>query len=65
LVEIEVRGDLIIDCNGQTVDANPAGPVGTPSGNGAPGGTFLSSFIVAQRDTKDRSPSGYGAVTQQ
>jgi len=40
-VEIEIRGDLIDDCNGQKVDAN---------GNGTPGGTFLSSFRVGARD---------------
>jgi hypothetical protein len=45
-VEIEVRGDFIVDCNGQTVDANVRGLCGVPSGNGAPGGTFLSSFGV-------------------
>jgi hypothetical protein len=36
-VELEVRGDFIIDCNGQMVDAN---------GNGTPGGTFISTFLV-------------------
>lgn len=36
-IEIEVRGDLIIDCNGQAVDAN---------GNGTPGGTLLSSHTL-------------------
>jgi hypothetical protein len=46
-VEIEVRGDFIVDCNGQTVDANAVGLKPYPSGNGAPGDTFLSSFRVA------------------
>lgn len=46
-VEIEVRGDFILDCNGQTVDANPVGLSPYPSGNGAPGDTFLSCFRVA------------------
>jgi len=46
-VEIEVRGDFILDCNGQTVDANAAGLYPYPSGNGSPGGTFLSTFRVA------------------
>ena len=36
-IEIEVRGDVIIDCNGQAVDAN---------GNGTPGGTLLSCHIL-------------------
>lgn len=47
-VEIEVRGDFIIDCNGQTIDANAVGHSPFPTGNGTPGGTFLSSFRVAQ-----------------
>jgi hypothetical protein len=47
LVEIEVRGDYIVDCNGQTVDANAAGLRAAPTGNGTPGGTFLSTFRVA------------------
>lgn len=46
-VEIEVRGDLIIDCNGQPVDANALGLLAYPTGNGSPGGTFFSSFRVA------------------
>ncbi|HZR83909.1 MAG TPA: hypothetical protein VFD92_22630 [Candidatus Binatia bacterium] len=49
LVEIEVRGDYIIDCNGQTVDADPVGLLPVPTGNGAPGGRYLSSFRVAPR----------------
>jgi len=46
-VEIELRGDFIVDCNGQTVDANAVGLSPAPTGNGSPGGTFLSSFRVA------------------
>lgn len=45
-VEIEIRGDYLIDCNGQAVDANPVGTRATPSGNGTPGGTYLSTFVV-------------------
>jgi hypothetical protein len=45
-VELEVRGDFIVDCNGQTVDANPRGLTKVPTGNGTPGGTFLSTFLV-------------------
>jgi hypothetical protein len=46
-VEIEIRGDFILDCNGQTVDANAVGLSPNLSGNNTPGGTFLSSFRVA------------------
>jgi hypothetical protein len=52
LVEIQIHGDYIIDCNGQAVDANAAGLVPAPSGNGTPGGTFLSNFRVAPRDAQ-------------
>lgn len=48
-VEIEVRGDLIIDCLGQQVDANARGRLPFPSGNHSPGGTYVSSFIVGPR----------------
>lgn len=48
-VEIEVRGDLIEDCLGQTVDANTHGRSAVPSGNGAPGGNYLSTFMVGKR----------------
>jgi hypothetical protein len=50
LVEIAVFGDLIVDCNGQTVDANAVGLLPAPTGNGTPGGTFHSNFRVAQSD---------------
>jgi hypothetical protein len=46
-VAIEIRGDFILDCNGQAVDANALGLYPHPSGNGTPGGTFLSTFRVA------------------
>ena len=45
-VEIEVRGDFIVDCNGQTVDANAVGLSPSPTGNGKPGDSFLSTFCV-------------------
>jgi len=45
-VEIEVRGDFILDCNGQPVDANSVGLTPAPTGNGTPGGTMLSTFRV-------------------
>jgi len=58
LVEIEVRGDFILDDCGQAVDANAVGirpPRANerPTGNGTPGGSFLSTFRVGQK------PSGY------
>lgn len=45
-VEIEVRGDLILDCHGQAVDANAMGLHYVPTGNGTPGGTYVSTFRV-------------------
>src|SRR5262249_6416846 len=35
-VEIEIRGDLIVDCSGQTVDADTPGLKVAPSGDGVP-----------------------------
>jgi hypothetical protein len=58
-VELEVRGDFIVDCNGQTVDANPHGRVPVPTGNGTPGGTFLSTFLVGPAPTPSRPPDYY------
>jgi hypothetical protein len=51
-IEIEVRGDFILDCNGQAVDANAAGRRPVPTGNGTPGGTFLSTFAVLPQPPK-------------
>ena len=48
IVEIEVRGDFILDFNGQTVDANSRGLLKPPTGNSTPGGTFLSTFRVKE-----------------
>lgn len=57
-VEIEVRGDFILDCHEQAVDANAigfalqtngAGSSARSSGNGTPGGTLLSVFRIQQR----------------
>lgn len=54
-IEIEVRGDFIIDCNGQPVDANALGLSTVRTGNGTPGGTFLSGFrVAAAREEQDR-----------
>jgi hypothetical protein len=62
-VEFEVRGDFIVDCNGQTVDANAVGLSPVPTGNGTPGGTFLSTFSVdtALPEKYNRSAQNYGA----
>ena len=49
-VEIEIRGDLILDCHGQAVDANAVGLRAVPTGNGTPGGTYLSTFRVAPKN---------------
>jgi hypothetical protein len=57
-VEIEIRGDLIIDCNGQPVDANALGLAPYPTGNGAPGGTFFSSFRVESKFKPDEPAQG-------
>lgn len=59
-IELEVRGDLIVDCNGQTVDANSFGHSAVPSGNGTPGGTFLSTFLVGPAPTPSR-PAAYNS----
>lgn len=48
VVEIEIRGDLIIDCSGQAVDANSIGLQAVPTGNGTPGGTYFSTFKVTR-----------------
>jgi hypothetical protein len=55
-VEIEVRGDFIVDCNGQPVDANARGLSPAPTGSGQPGDTFLSTFGVAQRSAQVTKP---------
>jgi hypothetical protein len=49
-VEIEARGDFILDCNGQPVDASSVGLMPAPTGNGTPGGTMLSTFRVARAE---------------
>lgn len=49
LVEIEIYGDYILDCNNQPVDAEARGNWPFPSGNGSPGGTFRSNFRLAAK----------------
>jgi hypothetical protein len=56
-VEIEVRGDFILDCNGQPVDANAVGLLPAPTGNGTPGGTFVSTFRVARQERPAARPA--------
>jgi hypothetical protein len=53
-VEVEIRGDFIVDCNGQTVDAEAIGLSPPPTGNRSPGGTFLSTFSVAKSEDSER-----------
>jgi hypothetical protein len=59
-IEIEIRGDFIVDCNGQTVDANAVGLIPPPTGNGSPGGTFISTFRVAATHSYATSERGKG-----
>lgn len=59
-VELEVRGDFIIDCNGQAVDANAVGLSPIPTGNGTPGGTFLSTFRVGPARDRRATPDDRG-----
>jgi hypothetical protein len=62
-VEIEIRGDLIVDCSGQQVDATTPGLASAPSGNGTPGGTYLSCFRVQakpRREELHRQQQGRG-----
>ena len=47
--EIAVRGDYLLDCNGQMIDANARGLQGAPTGNGTPGDTFYSTFLVDKK----------------
>ena len=51
IIEIEIFGDFILDCNGQAVDADAHGLSPGPTGNGVPGGTFRSTFPVGPRPT--------------
>lgn len=55
LVEIEVRSCFILDLWGQAVDGSPIGAQPAPTGNGSPGGRFLSPFRV------DTRPNPHGA----
>jgi hypothetical protein len=46
-VEVEILGDLMLDCKHQPVAAHSFGPKIVPTGNGTPGGTCHFSFRVA------------------
>lgn len=52
-VEILVRGDYVLDCNGIPVDANARGMSPAPTGNGVPGETYVSTFIVEEMQLGD------------
>lgn len=54
-VEIEVRGDFIVDCNDQTIDANAHGRVAVPTGSDGPGDSYLSTFTVGRSDPKQKN----------
>jgi len=56
-VEIEIRGDWILDCRGVPVDANSRGLTAAPTGDGVPGGLFLSTFRV-ERKPNDPQQAG-------
>jgi hypothetical protein len=62
-VEIEIRGDHILDCNGQAVDANARGHGGAPTGNGTPGGTYLSHFDLGPKAPRPDPDKEYAAST--
>jgi hypothetical protein len=59
-VEFEVRGDFIVDCNNQTVDANARGLTPFPTGSDGPGDAFLSTFTVDKRPEIAAKPKAYG-----
>lgn len=58
-VEIEFRGDLVVDCNDQTIDVNSHGLSTDTTGNGTPGGTLFSSFKVAAAREAPSRPVTY------
>jgi hypothetical protein len=64
-VEFEVRGDYIVDCNDQTVDAGANGLLVPPAANRLTRGTFISTFSVAKsEDSERRSHREYAARPQ-
>src|SRR4030095_8623872 len=53
-IEVEVRGDRMVDCNHQQLDLNSIGRCCSPTGNNTPGGTFFSSFCVGPAEPPAR-----------
>jgi hypothetical protein len=62
LVEVRIHGDLIIDWAGQPIDGNSIGRR-LPSGNGTPGGEFLSSWRVNPSNQYNVPPRRADATT--
>lgn len=58
-VELDIRGDYILDCNGQAIDASPRGLLPYPTGNGTPGGSYLSTFKLGPK----RKPATAGVTS--
>ncbi len=56
LFQIELHGDLVEDCSGQLIDGNAHGLRAAPSGNGTPGGTYLSCFYVRGKPVSPTVP---------
>jgi len=56
-LEIEIHGELILDCRGQPIDANSVGPLILPTGNGTPGGICRTVFRVHPRPPTHRPRS--------
>ncbi|MFL9977617.1 hypothetical protein [Paraburkholderia graminis] len=58
--EFRAYGDYLLDCNGLAVDANARGLCAAPTGNGVPGDTFVSTFLVEPMEPTDyNTPSSY------
>lgn len=58
--EFRALGDYLLDCNGLAVDANARGLSAAPTGNGVPGDTFVSTFLVLPMKPDDyETPSSY------
>jgi hypothetical protein len=57
-VEVTIMGDTILDCHDHGIDANVRGKTVVPSGNGTPGGTFVSSFRVSPKPLDKAARAG-------
>jgi len=62
-VEVEIFGDLMLDCRGQPVDANAVGPTIVPTGNGTPGGTCRFTFRVVPPSAGNKTSALTPAMT--